>query len=111
MIIPDGATPTILPPISTDENPTHNRELKVIGAPGQALAWGGVAKGGDDKLTWDSDDEFQVGKARTAFNDYVNRGFKMYKSGTIGGKKVGDPITEFDPNIERMIAVPPLKGG
>jgi hypothetical protein len=70
-----------------------------------------MGRSGDEKLTWDSDDKSQVGKARLAFNEYKNKGYKMYKTETIGGKKVGEPIDEFDPNIERMIAVPPMQGG
>lgn len=97
--------------MDTPAIPTHDRELRVMGPAGKALSWGGVSKGGDDKLTWNSDDPLEVMRARTAFEDYIHKGYRMFKSGTIGGKKVGDPITEFDPNIERMIAVPPMAGG
>lgn len=101
-------TPDPVPPPPTP--PTH--ELRVMGAAdGQKLPWGIKAKGGDDKLTWDSDDPKQVLQARTSFEELKAKGYKLYKTQTVGGKKTGEPITEFDPNIERMIAVPPMQGG
>lgn len=107
MLVPANATP-VEPPVIANG---HDRELKVMTFPGQPLEWGGLAQGGDDKLTWSSDDPNQVTMAKEAFNEYRTKGYKMFKSGSIGGKKIGEEITEFDSNIERMIAVPPMKGG
>ena len=70
-----------------------------------------MGKSGDDKITWDADDEKQVLKARTAFEEYKAKWYKLYKTETIAGQKVGEPLEAFDPNIERIIAVGPMKGG
>lgn len=70
-----------------------------------------MGRSGDNKLTWDSDSPSQVEKAKKAFDTYKKQGFKLYKTETIGGKKTGEPLDEFDPNLERIVAVPPMQGG
>lgn len=66
---------------------------------------------GDKKITWDSDSPDQVAKAKATFDELKAKGHKLYKTETIAGKSVGEPLDEFDPNIERIIAVPPMQGG
>lgn len=66
---------------------------------------------GDEKLTWDSEDDLQIKKAQTRFKELIGKGYKMFVSKDIAGSKRGEQISEFDPNAERIIAVPPMAGG
>ena len=70
-----------------------------------------MGKKGDEKITWDSDDPKQVLKARTAFEEYRKKGYKMFKMEDMAGQKKGEEITEFDPNVERIVAVGAMVGG
>jgi hypothetical protein len=66
---------------------------------------------GDDKLTWDHNDDLQTKKARTRFAELLEKGFRAYISKDIAGSLKGERITEFDPTAERLIMVPPMAGG
>lgn len=66
---------------------------------------------GDTKNMWDRNNPDEVAAAKAMFNNLVNEkkyvAFKVDKK----GEKGEGPIKEFDPNEERYIFVPPMKGG
>lgn len=64
---------------------------------------------GDTKITWRSDDPVSVAVARAAFNEARNRGATVYAMDDAGAK--GGRVSEFDPEAERLVAVPQLQGG
>lgn len=66
---------------------------------------------GDEKLTWDHSDDFQIKKARDRFNELLKKGYKAFVSKDMAGTKKGEQITEFDPTAERLIMVPQFVGG
>lgn len=72
---------------------------------------------GDTKLTWNAESIPEITEARKKFNEYMAvmvgkvKKYKAYKVEDISGKKVGEEITEFDPNIERLVLVPQMVGG
>lgn len=69
-----------------------------------------MGKEGDTKLIWDRRNEDEVANARRTWDELVGR--KRYLAFAV--KKDGDKgeqIREFDPEAERIILVPPMKGG
>ena len=65
---------------------------------------------GDIKSIWDRGNPDEVEFAKKQFDKFVGEkkylAFEVKKDG-----EQGEPITEFDPAIERMILVPPIQGG
>lgn len=64
---------------------------------------------GDTKLIWNADDENEVENAKRTFDDLKEKGYGAY-----GVKKDGEKgmmLHEFDPEVEKMIMAPPLRGG
>lgn len=70
-----------------------------------------AAAKGDDKLIWDSDDLIGINVAKKEFEAKLKQGYLAFKSEDIGGQKRGEQIYEFDPNYERIILAPPMRGG
>lgn len=66
---------------------------------------------GDEKMTWDANNESQVIRARTKFQELLAKGYKAFTSKDIAGQRKGEEIKEFDKGAERLIMVPPLAGG
>lgn len=64
---------------------------------------------GDIKLEWSSDNKDEVNAAREAFDEAKGRGMLFYKIKKSG--KRGRQITEFDPEAERIVGVPVVRGG
>lgn len=64
---------------------------------------------GDTKLTWNSENQHEVEVARAAFQKLRDKGFAAFSVDKKGDTK--DKITSFDPDMEKMILVPPLRGG
>jgi hypothetical protein len=64
---------------------------------------------GDTKIAWDSEKQDEVAVAREAFNKLVGKGYFAFN--VKGEAKQGKRITEFDPEQERLILVPPVAGG
>ena len=65
-------------------------------------------KKGDIKLIWDSENEDEVELAEKQFKDALKKKFTAY---AVKGKgKKGEKLEEFDPDIERIIMVPPAVG-
>ena len=64
---------------------------------------------GDIRLEWDADKPHEVEAAREAFDSAKDRGMLFYKIKRSG--KQGKEITEFDPSAERIVGIPPVRGG
>lgn len=68
-----------------------------------------MGRKGDTKIIWSADNADEVGNARRAFDDLRGKGFMAYAVADRGRK--GEQITEFAPDAERLILVPPMRGG
>lgn len=69
----------------------------------------GLDESGDTKTIWNPDDEVEVKIARRTFDDFKKKGYLVYSVGKNGEKNT--LMREFDPEAEKMIAVPPVVGG
>lgn len=65
---------------------------------------------GDTKIIWDRSNEMETGIARAAFDKAKREGYVGYKVTGKDGMK-GEVMAAFDPEAERVILAPPLKGG
>lgn len=65
---------------------------------------------GDLKIIWDRNKPHEVEAARTMFNAMVTQGYAAFKVKDNDGNK-GDKISEFDPNVERLVMIAPMQGG
>lgn len=68
-----------------------------------------INKSGDVKVTWDPAVPAEVDIAREAFNAHKKKGHAMFRVKGLGGQ--GEKMTEFDPQAERILVVPPVAGG
>lgn len=67
---------------------------------------------GDEKMTWDQNDDVQVKKARDKFNEMLKDGkYRAYVSKDIAGQRKGEEVFEFPRTAERLIMVPDFVGG
>jgi len=64
---------------------------------------------GDTKVIWDPENADEVEAARTQFDALTKKGFRAFSVGK-GGKQ-DELVTKFDADLEKLIMVPPLKGG
>jgi DNA polymerase IIIc chi subunit len=65
---------------------------------------------GDTKVIWSRDNADEVEVAREQFKQFKAKGFTAFKVRGKDGER-GDQIDEFDPNAERIIFVPAMRGG
>lgn len=65
---------------------------------------------GDGAHYWNKDDPKDVEFAKTVFKEAKKNGMMAYRVEGEDGKK-GEVIKEFDPNAERIIFVPQIRGG
>ena len=65
---------------------------------------------GDTKLMWDSDNRDEVQAARDHFDDLLKKRYLAFKAEGREGTR-GEQIRKFDPDLERIIMVPPSVGG
>lgn len=65
--------------------------------------------GGDSKLIWSADNEAEVEAARNMFDDLRDQGFAAFSVDKEGEQD--RRIEEFDPEAEKIIMVPPIRGG
>lgn len=63
---------------------------------------------GDNKITW-GESKKERDAAKAAFDDYRRRGFTMFAMDA--DEEQGERMTEFDPEVAGIIAVPQLRGG
>jgi hypothetical protein len=68
-----------------------------------------LAPAGDLKSTWDSERPDEVSAARKQFDDLTKKGYLAFKVKKDGDK--GELIREFDPEAEKIILSPPVRGG
>lgn len=64
---------------------------------------------GDTKLIWSPSNPDEVENARRTFNDLKAKGYLAYSVSADGSK--GSVLTAFDPNAEKIILSPPVRGG
>ena len=67
-----------------------------------------LARGGDVKIEWNSENEKEIAVARETFDKRIREGWTAF------GEKMGvkgDKIRIFDPDAERIVLVPPISGG
>ena len=64
---------------------------------------------GDTKLIWNKENEDEVENAERTFDDLKAKGFGAYAVKESGKK--GSIIYSFDPDAEKIIMAPPLRGG
>lgn len=66
---------------------------------------------GDTRIMWDKDNKDEVKAARKQFDFLVKE--RSYRAFKAEGKKgeAGEAITEFDPELERIILMRQLAGG
>lgn len=67
-------------------------------------------KTGDTKIIWSRDNQDEVANARRTFDDLIKKGYTAFSVVGKNGDK-GEKLTGFDAEAERMILVPPMKGG
>jgi len=67
-----------------------------------------LGKGGDIKISWDSESREEVATARETFEKKIKEGWSAFKD-KLGSK--GEKIKIFDADAERIVLVPPISGG
>jgi predicted Rdx family selenoprotein len=65
---------------------------------------------GDTKLIWDRKKNAEVEAARTMFDSLRAKRYLAFQAEGDDGRK-GKQIERFDPDMERLILVPPMVGG
>lgn len=66
--------------------------------------------GGDTKIFWNKKNKDEVENAKETFNNLVKvKKFAAFSVSKMGRKS--KKITEFDPNIQKLIIIPPMAGG
>jgi hypothetical protein len=65
---------------------------------------------GDTKLVWDAENEDETLAAQETFEKLRKKGFRAYAVGR-RGQRIGDPIDEFNPDVEKLILAPAMAGG
>ena len=64
---------------------------------------------GDTKLTWDSENADETLAAKEMFKGLKKKGFAAFS--VKGNRDQNQKITDFDPELEKIIMVPPIAGG
>lgn len=64
---------------------------------------------GDTKIIWDSEKPAEVEAARKTFDELTGKKYKAYSVKKDGEQ--GEIITKFDPNAEKIILAPQMRGG
>jgi hypothetical protein len=85
-----------------------NMETTTVEAPTNELCVMDIEKG-DVKIRWDRDNREEVAIAREAFKKAKDKGMLLFRTKRTGGQ--GDRLYDFDPEAERIVAVPKLVGG
>ena len=69
-----------------------------------------MGRQGDTKIIWDKHRPEEVENARRTFDEIRKKGYLAYAVRGREGEK-GSQIHEFDPEAERLIMAPPMRGG
>ena len=64
---------------------------------------------GDTKYIWDADNDDEVEVARNMFNQLKEKNYVAYSVGRNGKKD--EIINRFDPELGKIIMIPPVVGG
>lgn len=64
---------------------------------------------GHTTVGWDPEVEAEVESARATFTRMTGRGYQAFHVSEGGGKS--ERMTEFDPDAEKMLLIPQLRGG
>ncbi len=64
---------------------------------------------GDLKVIWDSEKSDEVEAARKQFKELIDKNYIAFSVKKDGEKN--EKISKFDPDLEKMILVPMVKGG
>ena len=64
---------------------------------------------GDTKLIWNASNQAEVDAAKDMFKSLKKKKYIAYSVGDDGKKD--EIIHEFDPNLEKIIMIPPIVGG
>lgn len=65
---------------------------------------------GDKKTIWDRNDPVEVEAAKKEFEHFRSKGYLAYKVEGKEGRR-GEVLHKFDPEAERIIFSPPMRGG
>ena len=68
-----------------------------------------MGRQGDTKVIWDASNADEVAAARKTFDELRGKGFLAFSVKAMGGK--GEQIFKFDPEAEKIILAPPMRGG
>lgn len=69
-----------------------------------------LGKEGDTKVIWSPDNDDEVEAAEAQFNSLTKKGFTAYEVGRTG-RKTSRKVTQFDPDLGKLIMVPRAVGG
>ncbi len=72
-------------------------------------AIGVMGSNGDTKHMWNPKKKDEVEEARRLFTLLTNNGYRAYKMSK--NARSGEPLEEFDPDLKRILFVPPFQGG
>ena len=64
---------------------------------------------GDVKQMWNRNNTEEVNQARKTFEELRGKGYHAFKVAQDGGK--AEQIHIFDPDAEKIILAPPMRGG
>lgn len=64
---------------------------------------------GDVRIIWNPDIPAEVAAAKKSFDDLTKKGHLAFAVKRSGDK--GEQIREFDPEAEKIILAPPMRGG
>lgn len=68
-----------------------------------------LGRQGDVRVMWNPDNAAEVAAAKKTFDDLKRAGHLAFAVTTKGEK--GAQIREFDPDAEKIIMAPPMRGG
>lgn len=64
---------------------------------------------GHTSISWDADVDIEVSIARSAFDEAIKKGYQAFR--VRGEDQKGERLTAFDPEAEKILLIPQLKGG
>ncbi len=70
-----------------------------------------MGKEGDTKFSWDKNNPADVAIARRTFNRYRADKYVAYRIMDGSTENKGEIMDEFDPEVERIIFSPQMRGG
>ena len=68
-----------------------------------------LSRSGDVRVMWNPDVPAEVAAAKKSFKDLLSKGHLAFAVKKDGDK--GSQIREFDPDAEKIILAPPMRGG